>query len=206
MLTTIDQAARVSALSFYLGGEYDRGVRLACKASPRASDAGAARLGAGVAPRCTPAIVFDVDDTALSSFHAMADASFTAVPTLLPHFFLSANAPAIEPVLGLYRYARALGLVPIFLTERPPEARKATLEALNRAGFTGFRHLITRSACPAGASAEATASQFKYEARMALTRRGFRIVCVVGDQDHDFAGGFAGEFQCKLPNMLYDSL
>jgi predicted secreted acid phosphatase len=159
----------------------------------------------------TAAILFDVDDTALSSFHAMAETGFSAVPALMPHFFLATSAPALQPVLRLYRHAKSLGLVTIFVTERPAEARSATLEALNRAGFTGFRYLITRSASEGSAAAasaehvQATAAEFKYEVRHALYQRGINIVAVVGDQAHDFAGGMAGDFQCKLPNLLYES-
>jgi hypothetical protein len=98
------------------------------------------------------------------------------------------------------------------VSERPASARRATLEALNRAGFSGFRHLITRAPLPTPTAGvpdlhlPLTAGEFKYEVRDALVRRGFRIVCVVGDQESDFAGGLAGEFQCKLPNLLYQTL
>lgn len=283
-LATVDTESRASVLGFYLSGEYDRGVRLACKVCLRylrhwagaapvlpsartggAQPVGPSRrfslssvdtrvtqappspssvnanslmwpqsradtLGEPPTPRAsfsqsikqggpddavaadvdgadvlTPAIIFDVDDTALSSFHAMAAASFTTVPQLMPHFFLASSAPALQPVLRLYRQARALGLVPVFVSERPPEARAATLEALSRAGFTGFRHLITRSSSSAAKGrVMPTASQFKFEVRQALVRRGFNIIAVVGDQEHDFAGGLAGDFQCKLPNLLYE--
>lgn len=195
-LALIDDESRESTLAFYESGEFLRSTRLVCKVATR-------YLRAIEVDRARDVVVFDVDDTALSSWHHMRETQFARLPLAAPDWFLAASAPALGPVLGLYETVRDLGFRIVFVSERPAEAFESTKEALVRAGFHSFQHLVLR-----GARDEERGrlrlrhGEFKFEAREALVQRGFRIVASVGDQDSDFVGGHAG-FAVKIPNLLY---
>jgi predicted secreted acid phosphatase len=135
----------------------------------------------------------------------MAATQFARVPLASPDWFHAAEAPALPPVLAFYDWVRQRGFDVVFLSERPSFAYDHTKEALVRAGFVGFRHLLVRE--PVSDVARATriplrAAEWKYEARCALERQGYRVVATVGDQASDFEGGTTG-FAVKLPNYLY---
>jgi predicted secreted acid phosphatase len=196
-------------LALLESGQWYREVRLVLKVGRR--------FLRTVLPREHSVVVFDVDDTALSSVVYMARTHFARHPSASPDWYHCACVPALLPVLEFYHIVLHLGFSVVFISERPATAFHQTKEALVRAGFTTFKHLITRpppekalaGGAPRGSTgaavkmkAEMRAGQFKYESREALVAQGMDIVATVGDQDSDFAGGVHG-MPVKLPNYLY---
>jgi acid phosphatase len=140
--------------------------------------------------------VFDVDDTALSTYDCMkagdfTDARRTACVVLDPH-------PAIPQTLALFGLARRLGLRVAFVTGRPDMIRTTTLAQLRAAGYRGRYELALRPT----ADQRASVIPFKTSARRRLQRGGARVVLDVGDQRSDLAGGVA-QRTFKLPNPMY---
>jgi len=208
VLSANGRAMRIHLLALLESGQWYRELRLALKVGRRYLRT--------VLPTKKSLVVFDVDDTALSSVVYMARTHFARHPSASPDWYHCARVPALLPVLEFYHLVLHMGFQVVFLSERPSHAFHATKEALVRAGFTTFKHLITRppqesqvSTEPRGTTASAVktqavmrAGQFKFESREALLAQGYDIVAVVGDQDSDFAGGHTG--MCvKLPNYLY---
>ena len=144
-----------------------------------------------------PALVLDVDDTALSNYRCMARRGFRPAPGR-PQCAASGRLPAIPQTLSLYREARRLGVTVVFITGRHEWLRPATVANLRRAGYRGRLRLHLRpDREPPG-----THDGYKARTRRALQRHGLTIVANVGDQRSDLTGGAAqGTF--KLPNPMY---
>ena len=202
-------ASRCQLLSLLESGQWYREVRLVLKV--------ARRYLRSVLPGPRTCIVFDVDDTALSSTVYMARTHFARHPMAAPDWYHCARVPALLPVLEFYHFVQDLGFQVVFLSERPAEAFHQTKEALVRAGYADFTHLITRPPASTGQTsgelkgttmssakqkASLRAGEFKFESREALQAQGFDIAAVVGDQDSDFIGGLVG-LPVKIPNYLY---
>lgn len=141
-------------------------------------------------------VVFDIDDTALSSYDCMKAGDFTDSRRSLcvvtgPH------AP-IAGTLKLFRFAQARRVPVAFVTGRPELVRRVTVDQLARAGFRGRYDLRLR---PDDDRRESVVP-FKSGARKALQRGGRKVVLNIGDQKSDLAGGFARR-TFKLPNPMY---
>ena len=147
-------------------------------------------------------VVFDVDDTALSSFCFLARNAFQPFPCFHPDY-INANVHtpvALPSVLKLYHYMKHRGLQVVFLSERSEQARMVTTQSLVAAGFVGPKDRIILR--PNNRCMESI-SVFKARERQALfEKEGLEIVAVVGDQMSDFYDGHTG-YQIKLPNYLY---
>lgn len=140
--------------------------------------------------------VFDIDDTALSTFDCMKAGAFTdgrrtACVVLDPH-------PAIAQTLRLFRFAQQRRVSIAFVTGRPEYVRTTTLAQLRGAGFRGRYELLLRPS----EDHRASVVPFKSSARKRLERGGRRVAINVGDQASDLAGGFA-QRTFKLPNPMY---
>ena len=146
------------------------------------------------------AIVLDVDETALSNLPHMRAEDFGYHPRDWVAWIDSANAPALEPMLELFRSARARDVAILFLTgRRDPRERPGTEENLRRAGFSDYASL--RLAAPADSALRTTAAR-KTAARAAWAAEGWTIIATIGDQESDLVGGHA-ERAFKLPNPFY---
>lgn len=170
-------------------------ARDTARVTARATSFLTARVRAARAPRRLVA-VFDIDDTALSTYDCMkagafADGRRSACVVLDPH-------PAIGPVRTLVKLAQRKGVTVAFVTGRPEYIRSVTLSQLRRAGFGGRFELLLR---PADDERESVVP-FKAGARKALERGGRRVVFSIGDQQSDLDGGFALR-TFKLPNPMY---
>jgi predicted secreted acid phosphatase len=142
-----------------------------------------------------PAIVLDVDDTALSSYRCLKAVGFDRSSADCAG---RGDMPAIRPIRSLYRYARAHGVTVFFITGRRAKIRRTTIANLHRAGYAGRLHLRLRpNVEPAG-----THDGWKARTRRAISRRGYTIVANVGDQRSDLDGGAALR-AFKLPNPMY---
>jgi hypothetical protein len=149
-----------------------------------------------------PALVLDIDETALSNYDWMVSVDFLRDSPLLTDLFTEhANTsaiPAIAPTLELYRTAREHDIAVFFITGRAERLRAVTEANLKNVGYTDF----------AGASfnspdyKDKSIVPFKSQARADIEQDGYTIIANVGDQDSDLEGGHGG---CphKLPDPYY---
>jgi predicted secreted acid phosphatase len=165
----------------------------------RADTARALRRARGVLRRHLdvhrPAIVLDVDDTALSTYACMKRAGFDRAAAKCAS---KRSLPAIPQTRRLFRFARQLGVAVFFITGRRERLREITAGNLRRAGFAGWRGLKMRPDRQPASRKDG----WKARARRAIERRGYRIVVNVGDQRSDLDGGYALR-AVKVPNPMY---
>ncbi len=156
-----------------------------------------------------PALVLDIDDTALTNWEVIRADDFGRIiggpcvalpegPCGWAAWDVLGRAPVIEPTLGLYRQARTLGVAVFFITGRPESQRAATARNLRAAGYEGYAalHMV-----PEGAQFT-SAADFKAPVRAAIERSGYTIIANMGDQPSDLEGGHA-ERGFLLPNPFY---
>jgi acid phosphatase len=154
-----------------------------------------ARAG-NASPQDKLAAVFDIDETALSNWHAMADCGFCSY-TIEAKLYPIDHDPAIPPVLELFNAAKKLGVAVFFLTGRPNAQRDLTIKNLNEVGYSAWTDLLMR---PEGDHSPARV--FKPQARRQIEDKGYHIILNIGDQASDLAGCCA-ERVFKLPNPFY---
>jgi len=143
------------------------------------------------------AVVIDVDETLLSNLPLMRRLDFGYVPDQWTAWVASGEAPVIAPVREIVRTARRLGLEVILLSGRRERDREGTVKNLRAVGCGDYTLLILKSdTAPEGTGA------FKLAERRRLAAEGHVIIANVGDQDSDFAGGYA-EKTFKLPDPFY---
>jgi hypothetical protein len=211
-LTAALLGAAALAAAGLLGGPSARADEPAAPASPEAivayHDSGEwARDTAGQIRRARsfvaahrddarPALVLDIDDTALSGYDCLHAANFDR--SALTRCAHDATLPAIAPTRALYRYARRHHVTVFFVTGRREEMRGASQKNLRAQGFRGKLRITMR---PDGQRVGTNAS-YKAKARRAIEARGYRIVANVGDQRSDLRGGHALR-AFKLPNPMY---
>lgn len=156
-----------------------------------------------------PALVLDVDETALSNWPEVEANDFAFFPDgpcdRLPAgpcgdaaWERLGQAKAIAPTLALFRAAKAAGVTVVFITGRDGAFRAATEANLRDAGYSGWLEVIMR---PRGSTTE-SAADYKTAVRKRLEDEGYRIIANVGDQPSDLAGGHA-ERAFLLPNPFY---
>ncbi|MEA2346906.1 MAG: hypothetical protein QOG62_693 [Thermoleophilaceae bacterium] len=165
--------------------------------------------GTAHADRRPPAIVFDIDDTALSLYQCeKAAGDFGSTPLIgcvvaagvQTTTGTGKGLPRIQPTYRLYRLAQRLGVSIFFITGRPTllvDAFKANLRAR---GYTGKWELTTYPSPipPVGTPLV----PYKSGERARIERKGYEIVMDVGDQLSDLKGGYANR-KVLLPNPMY---
>lgn len=144
-----------------------------------------------------PAIVLDVDETALSSWSYQRDHDFCYRSESFDLWVEETTPPALGATLALYRRARERGVAVFFVTGRREPLRAETERTLRAAGYAGWEELVMRPVSDPGVVAD-----YKREARRAIEREGYTILLNVGDQRSDLAGGHA-ERAVLLPNPFY---
>jgi predicted secreted acid phosphatase len=162
------------------------------------------------APRVDrPAVVFDIDETALSNWEAIKANDFGRVIdgpcNRLPQgpcgwlaWDLRAQSTVIQPTMDIFNTAKDRGVAIFFLTGRNEPQRAATERNLQAVGYTGYTQLMME---PTGAH-YVSAADFKAPQRAQIEQRGYTIIANVGDQPSDLAGGFA-ERTYLLPDPFY---
>ncbi|MHB2017284.1 MAG: HAD family acid phosphatase [Candidatus Xenobia bacterium] len=147
-------------------------------------------------PGCEkPAMVLDIDETALDNWQEIKQEDYAYIPPEWMKWEHRGTAPAIPSTLALYRYARSKGVTVFFITGRHPDEQGFTERNLHEAGYTDFAKCYFR---PQG---ELT-GPFKTAIRKQLVGSGWHILVNMGDQYSDLDNGYAeGEF--KLPNPAY---
>jgi hypothetical protein len=158
-----------------------------------------------------PALVLDIDETALSNWAVMVhndfayfregDCDLTALRACgQAAWEKSEAATAIAPTLALFDAAKAQGVAVFFVTGRreSAEASAVTEGNLRKAGYDGWTGIYLRPMD----SHEASVAIYKSKARATIEAQGYHIVANVGDQQSDLVLGYA-ERNFKLPNPFY---
>ncbi|WP_244548744.1 HAD family acid phosphatase [Bradyrhizobium canariense] len=156
-----------------------------------------------------PAIVLDVDETALSNWTIIKRDDFgrpiggpcpvdSTAPCGWAAWDMLASDTVIAPVLDLVSKARALGVKVFFITGRPESQRTATEKNLRAAGYIDFETLYMAP----NAAHFASAADFKTPVRAAIETEGYTIIANIGDQPSDLYGGHAEKI-FLLPNPFY---
>ena len=199
--------AKLAAIEYYESGAYFIDLAAVTDVAIEYLEAGVPAESFDAAAK--PAIVFDVDDTLLSTWEVIrADdfgrvipgdcVSLPAGPCGWREWDLQARAPALAPSLELYERAQELGITIFLITGRDEGQRDATQRNLEAIGYTGWAALIMTQP---GAHYD-SAADYKAPHREAIEAMGYTIVANVGDQPSDLAGGYAlRTFQ--LPNPFY---
>ena len=154
-----------------------------------------------------PAIVLDIDETALSNWPAYRINGWGRVlnggcdlqqgPCGLRAWQALGQLKALAPTLMLARRARELGVAVFFITGRPGNLREASERNLREQGYEWTGVILE----PEGAQF-ASAADFKAPERHKIAEQGYTIVFSLGDQESDLTGGYA-ERTFKLPNPVY---
>jgi predicted secreted acid phosphatase len=162
------------------------------------------------APRVDrPAVVFDIDETALSNWEAIKANDFGRVIggpcDTLPHgpcglraWDLSAQSTVIQPTMDIFTAAKDRGAAIFFITGRGETQRAATERNLQAVGYTGYTQLIME---PHGAH-YVSAADFKAPQRAQIEQQGYTIIANIGDQPSDLDGGYS-ERTYLLPDPFY---
>ncbi|MDT5016632.1 MAG: hypothetical protein QOD39_2792 [Mycobacterium sp.] len=162
------------------------------------------------APRVNrPAVVFDIDETALSNWEAIKVNDFGRVidgpcnelpegPCGWQAWDLRASSTVIPPTMDIFTTAKERGAAVFFITGRPEAQRAATERNLRDVGYAGYAQLVME---PTGAH-YVSATDFKAPQRAQIEQQGYTIIANVGDQPSDLAGGFSQQ-TFLLPNPFY---
>jgi predicted secreted acid phosphatase len=156
-----------------------------------------------------PAVVFDIDETALSNWEAIKANDFGRVfdgpcdrlpegPCGWRAWDLRAQSTVIQPTMDIFTAARDHGAAIFFITGRDEAQRVATERNLQAVGYTGYTKLIME---PPGTH-YVSAADFKAPQRAQIQQQGYTIIANVGDQPSDLDGGFS-ERTYLLPDPFY---
>jgi predicted secreted acid phosphatase len=144
-----------------------------------------------------PAVIFDIDETLLSTWPILESGEFCFDPDRFAAFLDRADAPVIEPVRELFNRTVAKHATVFLITSRNEKHRPATLINLKTAGIVGYQELIMQPDDPA-----VIGHEYKRAARQTIVDRGYEIVMSVGDQLGDLANR-PGCYDLLIPNPFY---
>jgi predicted secreted acid phosphatase len=194
--------AMIAARAYHDSGAYERDLATVGR---KAGDWLASRAAAVA----RPALVLDIDETALSNWEILRLDDFGrpidggCVPPFNGPCGWAAwdqlgRDPAISPTLRVFQQASALKVTIFFITGRPESQRTATERNLAAAGFVGYQNLFM---VPDGAHF-ASAANFKAPIRTDIEKQGYTIIANMGDQPFDLMGGHS-EKDFLLPDPFY---
>ncbi|KAJ6687218.1 ACID PHOSPHATASE-LIKE PROTEIN [Salix purpurea] len=146
--------------------------------------------------------IFDVDDTLLSTIpyykkHGFGGEKLNA--TSFEAWMKQSKAPALDHALKFFHEIKDKGVKIFLISSRSETLRSATVENLFNAGYHGWSGLTLRGLEDDFMKVQ----QYKSEARRALTKEGFRIWGIVGDQWSSVEGLPGAGRTFKLPNSMY---
>jgi len=144
------------------------------------------------------AVIFDIDETALSNYNHTKEIGFGYKYELWSEWLKRADADAIKQTKRFYDWLVSKKINVIFLTGRTKKEREATVKNLHLRGYIDYDTLIVRNAD----ETKIPAAEFKAHKRQELVRKGYKIIANIGDQWSDLVGGNSG-IKIKLPNYLY---
>ena len=147
-----------------------------------------------------PALVLDIDETSLNNYPCLdREDGLPYQPGVYAPCVVEFKAPAIKPVLSVFKLAKKRHVHVVFITGRPEGIRDGTLDNLKAAGFKGKYDLVLQPPSRAG---DASMVPYKSGARRQVEKRGYTILANLGDQRSDLKGGYS-ERTYKLPNVIY---
>ena len=184
------EIAKDHVMSYYDSGKYDAELDNVVKHAESEFN--------NIQPGDSTVVIFDVDETILSSYDFEKDLDFGYVMPLWNKYILEAKEPAIKQTKSLYDFLVKKGFKIIFLTGRKNDQYNATYENLINNGLTKFDTLIVRQP----PEYDFTALKYKSLQRTELANRGYKIAGTVGDQFSDLDGPYHG-IQIKIPNYMY---
>ncbi|MFA5803069.1 MAG: HAD family acid phosphatase [Melioribacteraceae bacterium] len=183
-------AAKNAVQAYYESGEFDRECAKIIDDAIDQMD--------GIKLTGKPAVVFDIDETALSNYEYTKEIGFGYIYKLWNEWQQKGIAPAIKDTKRFYDHLILRNIHVIFVTGRYAEVGDATKRNLVEQGYTKFDTLIIRS----DREREIPAVEWKAAKRKELVSKGYNIIACVGDKWSDLAGGNTG-IKIKLPNYLY---
>jgi predicted secreted acid phosphatase len=194
--------AIIAAATYHDSGDYDRDLAAVAQKA-----AGWIAERAPLASR--PAVVFDIDETALANWEVIKRDNFgrpiggpcdLAIdgPCGWAAWDKLARDPAIAPTLKIFQTARSLKVAVFFITGRPEDQREATERNLHSADYADYEKLYM---VPNGVKYD-SATDFKAPIRAEIEQAGYTIIANIGDQPSDLFGGHA-EKMFLLPNPFY---
>jgi predicted secreted acid phosphatase len=194
--------AKVAARAYHDSGAYDRDLAIV-------ADKAASWITQRALSASRPALILDIDETALSNWEIIKLDDFgrpiagpcdpgSGAPCGWAAWDQLGRSPAIRPTLQVFQKARAANVAVFFITGRPENQRAATERNLRQAGYGGYARLMM---VPNGAHF-ASAADFKTPVRAEIERQGYTIIANMGDQPSDLRGGHA-EKKFLLPDPFY---
>lgn len=159
------------------------------------------------------AIVFDIDDTALSTYECQkghGEFGGTELALCVVEAGVETTTgtgeglPPIRPVRRLFNLAQDRGVAVFFITGRPAISAPYSIDNLRAAGYRGPLELTTQSDVQFADNTLNGNSLVPYKSgdRARIERSGYRILVNIGDQRSDLQGGHANA-TFKVPNPMY---
>jgi predicted secreted acid phosphatase len=174
-------------------GAYDRGIaEVAARAKAWIIERTAQKK-----PGERPALILDVDETMLSNLSLVRRNDYGYIADSWQTWVAAGQCPAIAPVREAYQAAVDRGVSVFILTGRRERDREGTVANFKAAGYPAYAGLYMK-----GDDSRETTAEFKLAWRRKLAVQGYTLICNIGDQDSDFAGG-GSEKDFKLPDPLY---
>ncbi len=177
-------------ISFHSSGEYDKQMQIICS---KAWD----KLKR-IKNDSNSIAIFDVDETTLSNYSFLKNMDFGYIPFLWDKWIDSAKATAIKPVKALYDSITVKGIKVAFISGRKDYQYSVTIKNLKEQGYLKFDTLITKTK----SDLNEVTSLFKEEKRTDLKKKGYHIICSIGDQFSDMYGKYTG-IKVKLIDYMY---
>ena len=144
------------------------------------------------------ALVLDIDETSVSNYNDMLARDFANDREQIHQTWIAADAPAIKPMLSLYKTALKHHVAVFFVTGRSESFKEPTDKNLTSAGYRQWSGLYLKP----NHYKQASIIPFKTQTRAKITKKGYTIIASIGDQSSDLIGGYA-EKTFKLPNPYY---
>lgn len=144
-----------------------------------------------------PVVVMDIDETVLSNFEIMQKMNYCYTPSYWKEWVRQADAPAITPMLRLFRALSDHDIPVVFLTGRNETMRSLTAQNLEQAGYDDWHSLLM---APAGTPGDSV-GEYKKRSMETLVGQGWTIIATFGDQQGDGYEKAMNFF--RLPNYMY---
>jgi acid phosphatase len=202
-----EHATFEEVVEYYESGRYEHDANRIGRRAKRALVREVRRLPSGHGnPK--PAIVFDIDDTALSLYECEKEQGDFGNTQLVPCVVEAGvdtaaggdGLPRIEPVYRLYRKAQRLDVSVFFITGRPTIARVGSKQNLAAQGYgRGYKLIVYPSPVP---PIGIPLVPYKSRERARIEREGYEILVNIGDQESDLKGGY-GNRKFLMPNPMY---